>query len=253
MSQLLIKEFKEVLRSYKFLIISFTFMFFALLDPITLKLLPTILKSQTGMESISSLITINQAEALKSYFGDVVQIVPIIIAFTISGVISKEYTGHYLDIPLTKGLNVKKMYNAKIGVYAMIIAVSTIMGLLVNYVYSAILFGADIPYHLVIKAIVAISLILLNYLAIHFLIETLVKKAYLASILSLVVYFSQFGLIQLLNEKYRILFPQYLVGQLNQMYSTFRFEELMCVVFTLLLSGLLFIVGQLIMGTKRVY
>ncbi len=253
MSQLLKKEFKEGLRSYKFLIISFTFVFFALLDPLILKLLPTILKSQTGMEAISSLITINQTEAVKSYFGDVVQIIPIVIAFTISGVISKEYTGHYLDIPLTKGLNVKKMYIAKTGVYALIIVISTMLGLLVNYIYSAILFGADIPYNLLIKAIIAISLILINYLAIHFFIETFVRKAYLASIFSLVVYFSQFGLIQLLNEKYRIFFPQYLISQLNQMYSTFRFEELMCVVYTLLLSTLLFIVGQLIMGRKRVY
>ena len=253
MSQLLIKEFKEGLRSYKFFIISFTFVFFALLDPITLKLLPAILKSQTGMEAISSLIAINQTEAVKSYFGDVVQIVPVIMAFTISGIITKEYTGHYLDIPLTKGLNLKKMYIAKMGVYTLIMITSTILGLLVNYAYSAILFGADIPYQLVIKAMVTMSLILLYYLAIHFLIETFVKKAYLASIFSLIIYFSQYGLVQLLNEKYRILFPQYLIGQLNQMYSTFRSEELMCVVFTLLLSSLLFIVGQLKMESKKVY
>lgn len=253
MSQLLMKELKEGLRSYKFLIISFIFVFFALLDPITLKLLPTILKSQTGMEAISSLISINQTEAIKSYFGDAVQIIPIVIAFTISGVITKEFSGHYLDIPLTKGLNVKKMYLAKIGIYALILICSTIVGLVINYAYSAILFGVDISYYLVIKAIVAISLILINYLAIHLLVETLVKKAYLASVLSLAIYFSQFGLIQLLNEKYRILLPSYLISQLNQMYSTFRFEEIMCVLFTLLLSTLLFIVGQLRMGSKNIY
>jgi ABC-2 type transport system permease protein len=254
MMNLILKELREGLRSYKFLIIAFALLFFALLDPITLKLLPKLLKSQIGMEGFAEMMNINQSEAIKSYLGDVLQIVPVVIAFTIGGIVTKEFTEHYIDIPLSKGMDLNRLYTAKWIVYIVFIIVTTFIAMAINYTYASLIFGYGmVSLRVIFRAYSMIILILIYYISTHLLMETWVRKSYLASILSIAVFFGQYGMLYLVGLKWRHIFPHYLMIQSTTMTMTFRSEDLTCMTLTILYSLILLLVGRLAIDHKRIY
>ncbi len=248
------KEIDEGIRSYKFMIIAFVFIFFALLDPVMLKFLPDILKLQTGMEGLAEFITISGEEAIKSYIGNILQIIPVVLAFTLSGVVSKEFTNHYIDIPLSKGIDLGRLFTSKFIVYGSVIVMIAFISLLVNYYYSMMIFGEKEVYIVsIIKVALMVSLMLIYYLSTHMLVELLIEKAYLSSIISVGIYFGQYGIIHMISKQYRYLMPHYLALEVNRLYNSFRYEDIICSLITILISLLFVFMGRIIIDNKSVY
>ena len=254
MKAVMVKELREGARSYRFLIIAVAFVFFALADPLILKFLPEILKTQTGMSGIAEFMIINQKEAIKSYIGDVTQIVPIVTAFTIGGIITKEYVDHYLDIPLSKGLSIGKLYVGKWLVYSGMMAVLAVLAISINYLYASMLFGEGlVSIAAIIRIVLMVSLLLIYYVSLHLLIETLVNKSYVASILSIAAFFAQYGALYAVAGRLRHLMPLYLMYQSTSMAASFRAEDMTCMVLTALYCLLLLLIGQLTVSRRRIY
>ncbi len=248
------KEFIEGIKSYKFLIIAFVFVFFALLDPIMLKFLPSILKSQTGMEGLAEFITISGEEAIKSYIGNILQIIPVVLAFTLTGLVSKEFTNHYIDIPLSKGIDLGRLFISKFAVYGIVIIAIVFISMVINYFYSMMLFDEKTLNAIaILKVILMLGLMMVYYLSIHMLVELLIKKSYLSSIVSVGIYFGQYGLIHLIGKPYRYLMPHYLALEVNRLQTGFRYEDIVCSLITISISLLLVLLGRMIIENKRVY
>lgn len=254
MTSLLLKEWREAARNYKILIIGFALLFFAFLDPLAMKFLPEILKSQTGMEGISELMVLDQREAVRSFLGDVTTIIPVIMAFTIGGTLTREFSEHYLDMPMSKGLDLNRLLTAKWVFYSGFTVVATTVAVLVNYVYAGLIFeDKTLVIAVAFRALMMLSAILVYYVAVLLLVETVVRKAYLASVISLGLFFGQYAMMLLVSPRYRYLLPHFLMSESASMAATIRTEDWTCLALTGLYSLILLFVGRMAIDRKQVF
>ena len=67
------KEVLEGIRTYKFLILIAGILFFAVLDPVVMKLLPEILKNQLGGLDVSAMVDFSQRGVMNSHLKNIFQ------------------------------------------------------------------------------------------------------------------------------------------------------------------------------------
>lgn len=144
----LIKEARYALRSGRMMILLVSFLFFALLTPLMLKVvLPQVLGSQLERETtrgIESLMEMTQLGCIQSYMGDVFEIGTIIIAFTLCGLIASEIRDNTWVLPLCAGKRFGHMVGAKLLIFGVILILISIFALFTDYVYSGLLFGFEV-------------------------------------------------------------------------------------------------------------
>lgn len=144
----IIKEARYALRSGRIVILLVSFMFFALLTPVMLKVvLPMVLFNQpTGeiMQGMSGLDNITQLDCIRNYMDDVLQIGTIIIAFTLCGLTASEIRENTWVLPLCAGKRYGRMIGAKLLVFGVLMVIIPTLALIADYVYSGLLFGFEI-------------------------------------------------------------------------------------------------------------
>lgn len=145
----IIKELRYVLRSGRVLVLLASFLFFALLTPVMMKVvLPTILTDQfAGKNSQgigSDLMDMTQVDCIQNYMGDVFEIGTIIIAFTLCGLTASEIRDNTWVLPLCAGKRFKRMILAKLLVFGTLLIVVPILAMLADYGYSGLLFGFEV-------------------------------------------------------------------------------------------------------------
>jgi ABC-type transport system involved in multi-copper enzyme maturation permease subunit len=144
----IIKELRYALRSGRILILLASFLFFALLTPVMLKVvLPMVLSSQLSGEAsqaISGLTDMTQLDCIRNYMDDVLQIGTIIIAFTLCGLTASEIRENTWVLPLCAGKRFGRMIAAKLLVLGALMVVIPTLALLADYAYSGLLFGFEI-------------------------------------------------------------------------------------------------------------
>lgn len=136
------KEILESIRQYKFIMLAIGIIVFGILDPVMLKLLPTILKSQLPAD-ISALFVVTQKTAVQSYIKDLNQIGLLFVIFIFSGTLSDEIYNQKLVFPYSKGANPKSIVLAKFTNYVLCVCILCMLGFLVDYYYVSILFTKD--------------------------------------------------------------------------------------------------------------
>ena len=180
------KEFIEGIRTHKFLILAIGALFFAVADPIVLKLMPEILKNQLQGIDISSMIELNQKTVMENYAKDLNQIFTLIIAFTLMGIVSGERSNKTLTIPVSMGCSVKSILTGKMIVYGSYISVLTVMGMLIAYYYSGIIFEPGvITFKAVLKSGVLFGLFFVFVISVLIFLSSALKKPFIAGILTL--------------------------------------------------------------------
>ena len=144
----IIKELQYARRSGRVLILFASFLFFALLTPVILKVvLPMVLSGQLAGEAsqgISGLTDMTQLDCIRNYMADVLQIGTIIIAFTLCGLTASEIRDNTWVLPLCAGKRFGRMVGAKLLVFGVLMVLIPIIALLVDYGYSGFLFGFEI-------------------------------------------------------------------------------------------------------------
>ena len=136
------KEIIEAITQYKYIILAASFLFFAISDPIMVKILPEILKSQLtqGSGDINALLPpITQLTGMQNYIKNLFQIVTLVIIFTTCSGLSDEITTEKLIFPYSKGGLPNGIIFAKLTNYTVALTIFTFMGFLINYFYSGIL------------------------------------------------------------------------------------------------------------------
>jgi hypothetical protein len=145
----IIKELRYALRSGRALILFASFLFFALLTPVMLKVvLPMVLSGQLAgealQEGVIGLTDMTQLDCIRNYMDDVLQIGTIIIAFTLCGLTASEIRDDTWVLPLCAGKRFGRMVGAKLLVFGVLMLLIPIITLLVDYGYSGFLFGFEI-------------------------------------------------------------------------------------------------------------
>lgn len=144
----IIKELRYAIRSGRILILFASFLFFALLTPVMLKVvLPMVLSGQLAGEAtqgIGGLTDMTQLDCIRNYMDDVLQIGTIIIAFTLCGLTASEIRDHTWVLPLCAGKRFGLMLGAKLLVFGGLLVMIPVLALLADYGYSGLLFGFEI-------------------------------------------------------------------------------------------------------------
>jgi ABC-2 type transport system permease protein len=137
------KETLEIVRTKRYIVFGVAFLFFAFLDPIMIKLLPEILKSQSSasLESLgfsSTLIT-----AMGNYAKDMFQTITIVVALSLMGLTAGERKDKTLVLPKLAGLDVTGAIISKLIVNCFIVVLFTVVGFLIAFAYSSVIFPSQ--------------------------------------------------------------------------------------------------------------
>ena len=111
------KEFLEQLRSKKLMIIGLVFVFFGILNPLTAKITPMILKMISEMvENSGIIVTDVEITALDSWMQFYKNLPTLLVIFILmqSSIFAKEYQKGTLTLVLTKGFERYKVVLAKL-------------------------------------------------------------------------------------------------------------------------------------------
>lgn len=241
------KEFTEAVRQYKYLMLAAGILLFALLDPIMLKLLPDILKSQFPAD-LSSLFITTQKTAVQGYIKDLNQIGLLSIIFIFSGTLSDEIYNQKLVFPYSKGARPESLVLAKLLNYSLAVGLFTFIGFWVNYYYVTILFSKDPlePPSLIPSIILMIVYYIFN-ISLTMLLSSLFKRGLVSGILALAASLTTSTLAGLKSIGKFI--PYKLVSMANQ----FSFNDAaFTIVFTLALSLILIILAIIRMNKVEV-
>jgi len=205
-----IKEIKESIRNHKYLILAVGFIFWALLDPLMLKLLPVLLKNYMPVDVSVLFSTFTRDTAFQTFLKDQFQIGSLFIIFTLMGIVSNEVSSKSLVFPYSRGLKPAGMVIAKYIHYLITISIFILIAFLTNYLYIVRLFG---PGLLSISDVFESSLIYMLYFAVllSFLLylSSLFKRSIIPGIITLVLAYS----LSILNQfkTIRSYFPNYLL------------------------------------------
>ncbi len=135
------KEFTENVRSYKLFIMLVVFSLFGMMNPITAKLTPELLKSLMP-EGIS--LTITEPTALDSwaqFFKNVPQMGLIVLVIVFGGIMANEFKRGTLINMLTKGLSRSVVIFSKFTMAVTIWTLSYAICFAVTYAYTAYFWG----------------------------------------------------------------------------------------------------------------
>lgn len=140
------KEIKYGLRSGKLLILLASFLCFALLTPVMLKVvLPEILQSQgASPQDLSGIMGMTQTGCIQIYMNDVFEIGTIIVAFTLCGLLAQEIRDNTLVLPLCSGKRFVYILSGKLLVFGLALTVIPMLALIVDYLYAGMLFTFEV-------------------------------------------------------------------------------------------------------------
>lgn len=148
MKLLLLKELKDGIRNYRFVIILSVFIFFAILNPVMTKhVMPQIIKSQMGdlsEEFINSMIDTSQRGIIRAYISDVYEICLLVFVIVMSGLVSSEFKDRTIAISRLSGKSSSKVVLSKFLIISIFILLTALLSNLINYFYASMLFGKDI-------------------------------------------------------------------------------------------------------------
>lgn len=230
------KEVLESIRQYKYIMLGVGLIIFALFDPIMLKLLPNILKSQLPAD-LSSLFVITQKSAVQSYIKDLNQIGLIFVIFIFSGTLSDEIYSQKLVFPYSKGASPKSMVLAKFINYSISVCILTTIGFLVNFYYVSILFNKN-PLSLkdILPTIILVCIFYIFNISITIFLSSLIKRALVTGIIVLAANILTSGLTGIKT------ISKFIPNNLMSLANTFSYKNIgFTFVFTLILITLFII------------
>ncbi|WP_040213874.1 hypothetical protein [Clostridium polynesiense] len=217
------KEVLEAKRQHKYLIVAAAIIFFAVFDPILLKLLPRILESQIP-GGLTSLFKVTREAAALNYFKDLFQIGNMVIVFVIASTICEEIKSKRIIIPLSKGAELKGIVIAKYMHFVFFVIIAVFAGFLVNYYYINILYSeGNLRLTNMIHSFYYHSLYYCFIIALTMFFSSMVSKSFAAGIMTLAVTYI-LSAVDSIN-KIAAYFPHHLLSSANEL-KNFQFTWL---------------------------
>lgn len=195
------KEILEALRQYKYIIIAVGIILFAISGPITLKLMPMILKSQSGI-SIDSDKFMNIQYCLQSFISSLSQTSIMFIVFTVCTSIGEEITLQKLVFPYSKGASPFFIVISKFINYSIPVLILTTAGIFINHYYASVLFkNSDVAISKLFTVSLLISLYFIFNISLALFFSSLIKKGIFAGIVTLVIGYASAAIIKIPRVK----------------------------------------------------
>jgi ABC-2 type transport system permease protein len=205
------KEILESIRTNKYLILFIGIVFWALLDPLMLKLLPLLMKNYLPPDIAVMFSTFTRDTAFQTFLKDLFQIGTLFIAFTLMGLLSNEVSLKKLVFPYSRGANPAGVVLAKYIHYTVTISLFILIAFLTNYFYINRLFtGGILSIGIVLKSSLLYILYYSVLLSILLYLSSLLKRGIIAGITVLVLgytlsIFNQFKVVRAYLPNYLLL------------------------------------------------
>ncbi|WP_139488451.1 ABC transporter permease [Brevibacillus dissolubilis] len=137
------KEFRELFTSYKILFIPLVFIALTITQPITMKMLPTLLENATGLPegTVIEIPTPTAAEVLATAVSKFSTLGSFILIMIVMGSIAGERASGVASMVFVKPISRAKYYLAKAFTYYILTIVSMLIAMGVTAYYTEILFG----------------------------------------------------------------------------------------------------------------
>jgi len=142
MKAILKKEFLEIIRTKKLLILAIVLLFVAVSSPILAKLIPTIFKN-LDMQGVK--LTIPEAtwkDSIDQFVKNLSQIALIVIVFMFAGSIAEEKNKKTLEIVLTKPITRSSFIISKFVSSLTVTSLVYLAGSIIFYIYTMTIFGS---------------------------------------------------------------------------------------------------------------
>jgi len=204
------KEAIEALRTNKYLILSVGTVFWALLNPLMLKLLPIIMEKYIPAELSEIFSYFTRDTAFQNFLSDLFEMGTLFIAFSLMGLISSEVYGKKLAFPYSRGADPAGIVLAKYIHYAITISILILIAFLTNYFYINSLFsGGILSVEIVLKSALLYIFYYCTFLSILMFFSSIFRRSLIAGISSLVLGYS----LSIFNQfkTIRVYFPNYLL------------------------------------------
>ncbi len=204
------KEAIEAFRTNKYLILSVGTVFWALLNPLMLKLLPIIMEKYIPAELSEIFSYFTRDTAFQNFLSDLFEMGTLFIAFSLMGLISSEVYGKKLAFPYSRGADPAGIVLAKYIHYAITISILILIAFLTNYFYINSLFsGGILSVEIVLKSALLYIFYYCTFLSILMFFSSIFRRSLIAGISSLVLGYS----LSIFNQfkTIRVYFPNYLL------------------------------------------
>ena len=203
------KEILEATRTNKYLILFIGSVFWALMAPLILKLLPLLFK--TLPIDISAVFEdFNRDAAYLSFLGDFFEVGTLFFAFTLMGIISNEVYYRRLVFPYSSGADTTGMVLAKYIHYGLTFSIFILIGFLTNYFYTDRLFeGGILEIGMVIRSAILYVVYYAFLLSFLIFLSSLFRRGIIAGITVIVLGYT----LSIFNQipRIRAYLPNYLL------------------------------------------
>lgn len=183
------KEIEEMISSYKILILPVIFVFFGILQPIMMHMLPDILESVGTEGMIIEFPPMTFSDSMCEYFSSILQLGAIVVVLIAMGTIAKERTSGTAALILSKPVSRASFMAAKFTAYSLLTLVSFFLGTLACWYYTEMLIGSVKDSALLLVGVGLLAILLIFLIALVIFTSTLFKNQIVAGISSLMVFY----------------------------------------------------------------
>ena len=183
------KEVQEMISSYKIFILPIIFIFFGIMQPVVLYLLPDILESTGTEEMVIELPPVIFADAICEYFSSILQLGAIVVVLMIMSAVARERASGTAALILSKPVSRASFIAAKFTTYSVVTAASFLLGTGACWYYTEKLIAPANDLGDLLIGMTLLLILLIFLVALVVFMSTLMKRQILAGISALVIFY----------------------------------------------------------------
>ena len=251
-NQMLVKETRELIKSYKMLMVPLIFIVILIMQPIMLKLLPTLLQ-QEGTLPPGTVITMAEplvGDVLGSILSQFEQLGVITIVLIMMGTIVEERSSGVAAMVLVKPIGREKYYFTKLVVYTLLVIISFFVAIGVCGYYTDIIYSGVEWGHVFKGAAVYLPNLFL-VVSIVLFYSSFLKKQLAVAVSSIVLYNALVIIPKYLGEFISSISPSAVVSSANKILSGVPDVEFLKPIIAVSILALAFILSGWIIFKKQ--
>lgn len=253
-NQMVVKEVKELFKNYKIIMVPLIFIGILLMQPIVLKLLPTLLESSSNLPAgmVINIGTIGVSDVLGSILSQFEQLGVITIILIMMGTIVEERSSGVTAMVLVKPIGRGLYYFSKLIIYSALITISFFIAIGICGYYTDILY-AGVEWGVLFKGAAVYLPNLLLVLSIVLLLSSFLKKQLAVAAGAFILYNILIIVPKYLGEFISSISPNSIVDSANKILSGVSgVEFLKPVICVSILSLMLILAGWFIFNKQEI-
>ena len=246
------KEWLELKRSYKFIIMPIAYLIIMLTLPIVMKLLPDLIEQDLPKGTIIEIPESTASDILTGMFSNFEQLGIIALILFVMGSISGEREKGIAPMVLSKPISRFAYFSAKWTIFNLLSIISYMIGLSVTLYYTRILFDGQMDWLAIMKGNSLLLLILILCVTITLFYSAFCKSTLMAGFLSYATYLAITKVGAYLPSRPEKYTPSYLIERANEMMTGSQVNAAASIIGTVVILSILFSLANSILKRQEI-